>query len=1116
MMEVGSRRPTPVRSPASLFPGGSSGEPVPEGRRRLAAIMFTDMVGFSALTQQDEPLALRLMEEQRKIVRPVIGRFAGKEVKTMGDGALVVFDSALDATECAVEFQRQLFERNRDVPGHRIEIRVGIHVGDVVHSENDVYGDAVNIAARVEPLAETGGICVTGQVREQVQNKIPYPMKVVEGAHLKNIETPVTVFRLELPWTPPSLSGLTPFTDRKEELEHLKRLVAAMRAGHGVTVAISGEAGVGKSRMADEFVSRAEKEGARVLRGRANQGIDSAPFSSWSEAVREFSREASNPLLYQACAECEPEMARLVPELRSRLGRAAEPVPGDESSESRFFEGIHRFLENLSRDAPAIVLIEDAQWLGSASLHLVDFLGRRIQDDRVLVVLVYREGHSAELGPLEGVVHGLSGERRLEQVRLHRFDAPTSVQFLLQMLRGRLPASGGDLAAPLFEKSGGNPLFLEAIVRALVSEGSLVWTDAGWAPKPGVTIRLPPGIQSIVRQRLSQLPPRTVEVLRQAAVLGSRFSFDALQRAMSIPSKELLPRLEEAIRARILEEHSAGPGRSSYGFTDLSVVETLYDEISLVRRTGYHANAARVLEALSTEGVPVAPGELAHHFLRANQKGKALEYTLLAAQEASRFYARDEALRLYTTANELLDSQPDEKRRAEILFHIGDELDFLGRHSEAYRSLRESAEIYEQLGLTLKAGAGHTDLARRISAHNEPVRAMEHLDKARRLLETGVPSPELARLYDTIGLIMFQEVRMPEAAENWLRAIDIAAKVGAPRVEAPARRMLATVVPPGENQKVWENLDSALVLAKKVESRPVISDVMMLQSIALLHIRGDGRGALRTAEDAIEYARKGHDVLYEMVLNGGIVTYIEWRLGDLSRAQQVALEHRAFVAGDPRRDRPTAIAVLAEVALARGEIERAEKLLWEGERLLAEGGDWTESAQTQIVLARCALARAKPLAALEHLRQAYALCRKAGPPAMDALFLLETLTLLVRAHLDAEEPLEAETCLRELTEFAATFGERLGEAFRSRAEGWMHAYRSELPEAIASLQASADLWKRLGWQYEWSQTMLSLAKVYQTSGDSKRAAAITDLAAEYLSKVEVPLVGRAPTSVLGV
>src|SRR5437764_8359009 len=131
-------------------------------KRKLAAIMFTDMVGYSALAQRDDKVALELLEEHRRLLREIFPRFHGVEIKTIGDAFLVEFGSALEAAQCAIEIQRTLAKRNHDVPSERqIEIRIGIHIGDVMHRESDVYGDGVNIASRIEQLAGAGGICVS-------------------------------------------------------------------------------------------------------------------------------------------------------------------------------------------------------------------------------------------------------------------------------------------------------------------------------------------------------------------------------------------------------------------------------------------------------------------------------------------------------------------------------------------------------------------------------------------------------------------------------------------------------------------------------------------------------------------------------------------------------------------------------------------------------------------------------------------------------------------------------------------------------------------------------------------------------------------------------------------
>jgi len=165
------------------------------GERRLAAIMFTDVVGYSRLTQTNEPLALELLEEHRSVLRPVFATHGGAEVKTIGDAFLVEFRSALDAVLCAVDLQKSLKKRNNAVPPlRRLEMRIGIHLGDVVHAQDDVYGDAVNIASRIEPIADPGGICVSQQVFDQIRNKTNLQFEKVGDVNLKNIEVPIGVY----------------------------------------------------------------------------------------------------------------------------------------------------------------------------------------------------------------------------------------------------------------------------------------------------------------------------------------------------------------------------------------------------------------------------------------------------------------------------------------------------------------------------------------------------------------------------------------------------------------------------------------------------------------------------------------------------------------------------------------------------------------------------------------------------------------------------------------------------------------------------------------------------------------------------------------------------------
>jgi adenylate cyclase len=187
----GSRAPLSDTSAAKLVAPG----------RRLAAVMFTDTVGYTASTQSNEGRSLDLLRQQTELLRPIVALHQGREIKSTGDGFLVEFDSALKAVQCAVNIQRRMNERNSEGGLSPIRIRIGVHLGDVVQNGSDILGDAVNIAARIEPLAEPGGVCVSGAVFEQVRTKVHDKFAKLPAKQLKGLQSPMDVYRVLLPWT---------------------------------------------------------------------------------------------------------------------------------------------------------------------------------------------------------------------------------------------------------------------------------------------------------------------------------------------------------------------------------------------------------------------------------------------------------------------------------------------------------------------------------------------------------------------------------------------------------------------------------------------------------------------------------------------------------------------------------------------------------------------------------------------------------------------------------------------------------------------------------------------------------------------------------------------------
>ena len=182
--------------------------------RRLAAIMYTDIAGYTAMAQADEPGSLRLLQEQEALVGPILALHRGRQVKAMGDGLLIEFPDALDAVECAVDLQRHVQERNARDAAQPLRLKVGIHLGDVQGVGTDILGDAVNVASRVVSLAEPGTVCISEPVFVQVRNKVPYPLEAMGPKSLKGVLEPLEVYRVVLPWAvnaAPSQRSTPPF-----------------------------------------------------------------------------------------------------------------------------------------------------------------------------------------------------------------------------------------------------------------------------------------------------------------------------------------------------------------------------------------------------------------------------------------------------------------------------------------------------------------------------------------------------------------------------------------------------------------------------------------------------------------------------------------------------------------------------------------------------------------------------------------------------------------------------------------------------------------------------------------------------------------------------------------
>ncbi len=708
--------------------------------RRLSAILIADMVGFSALSQRDESQALRLALAYQELLRTLLPSAHGREVKTMGDGILVEFDSALEATQCAIELQRELNTRHRDGRSPGLQVRVGIHVGDVIHREQDVFGDTVNIAARIEPLAEAAGVAISGAVFDQVSTKIPFRCTRLEHAFLKNIDTPLAVYAVDLPWHAPPAARLTPFTDRLAERAVLGEAVTEAARGHGSLVAIAGESGIGKTRLAEEAILQAERAGFRILRARGFENVLSGSYAHWAEIAGAVLRGAPDPLVYKLCDRCASEVVALLPELSDRVG-TPPPAPSLPAGEARlrFFGGVGRFLQNIAREGPVLLLFDDLQWADPGSVQLLGYLASRLTELPVLVVLTYRDTELDPEGPVRGLLLDLRLHGQLKEIPLGRFDVEKT-RALLDAALGTSQLSAG-LTEPVLDKTGGNPLFVEEVVRSLVEEGHLARTDSGWDRTPGLRVEIPSTVREVVHRRVARIGPEAENVLAVASVLGNEFDFATLQQVSEVPEQTLLPLVESALRTRLLHEREVAPGRSSFRLADEHVREVLYSSLSLTRRRQLHALAGETLERLLGAHATEHSAEIARHYLLGDRRSRSIEFFTRAGDRARELFSFDEASASYRQAAELVDLAAAEgedlgslRAWGPRIFEGQGDVEFdSGRYDAASASYRRSVDLTDP--------GDHSARARRLcfvvwtaQARNDYPAALRVLEEADREL----------------------------------------------------------------------------------------------------------------------------------------------------------------------------------------------------------------------------------------------------------------------------------------------------------------------------------------------------------------------------------------------
>jgi DNA-binding SARP family transcriptional activator len=500
---------------------------------------------------------------------------------------------------------------------------------------------------------------------------------------------------------PASETQRSPFVGRTAELGELLTGLDDALAGRGRLFLLSGEPGIGKSRLAEELVAQARDRGARILVGRCWEAGGAPAYWPWMQSLRSYVRETESAALRLQLGAGAGELAHILPELRELLPGLPEPLSVEsESARFRLFDATAEFLRNASSTQPLVLILDDLHAADAPSLLLLQFLARELGSARLLVLGTYRD-----LDPIPG--HDLTAmltevtrepvARRLALGGLSENDVADYVELTASEI------ASPELVAALHEETEGNPLFIGEMVRLLALEG----VDPKSA---GAAIVIPQSVRDVIARRLAHLSEECNRVLVLASVLGREFAVGTLARVGSVSEDELLETLDEAMAARVVSDVPAGPGRLR--FAHVLMRDTLYERLTTARRVRLHRTTVEALEALSGGEPGSHLAELAHHAIAGSDFDRGLLYARRAADRALALLAYEEAARLYETALEALDlSAPsDDRVRCELLLALGEARIRAGASPSAKQTFLDAAGLARRLGLThelARAAAGY-------------------------------------------------------------------------------------------------------------------------------------------------------------------------------------------------------------------------------------------------------------------------------------------------------------------------------------------------------------------------------------------------------------------------
>ena len=839
--------------PSRPFTKKSSSDVVPtEGERKHVTVLFSDLTGYTAMSEQLDPeevkdITTHIFDEISKIISKYEGfieKFAGDAVMALFGATITHEDDPVRAISAAREihnFVNSLSPKYKEMIEHPLSMHTGINTGLVVTGEvnlekgiHGVVGDAINVAARLSNLSKAGEIIVASDTYYQAQGYFDF--KKLEPAVIKGKSEPIRVFKVlsvkEQPVKVHRLDGLkAELIGRKVEMNQLADAVHSLKEGKGSAISICGAAGTGKSRLVGDLKDSLNLEEVQWLEGHAYPFSQNIPYYPLIDLL-------TKALLIEEGDPPEKIKEKVESGISALVGKRDDVVPyigslfsldypeienvSPEFWKAQLQKTVHTILSELAQHAPTVICLEDLHWADPSFLELIRML---LSDYRkpILFLCIYRPAISLFTSHQINAMVNPYQDIRLQDL------SPSESQVMVESLlkTKTIPA---DLQEFIHAKVEGNPFYIEEVINSLIESKTLVPDSGGWKTTRSIgELDISSTIHGVISGRLDRLEKETKRVLQEASVIGRAFLYEILKR-ITQTKEHIDTNLSGLERLDLVKTRTIQPDLE-YIFKHALTQEVVYNGLLKKERKKIHERIGLVMEQLFIDRLPEFYEALSFHFSQAKSLHKAVDYLVKSGEKSLSRYAVQESHKYYKKAYNLItDKQAKTEKERELLF------DLLNKWSLVYYYRGDFKE--------------HTDLLKRHENEADLVS-----DKEKR-----------GMFYGWLGFILQFRMELTDSYRYLQKALKLGEEAESQRVIGYACTWLAyTCAVMDKYEEGYSYWERAVSIAKTIESDTYLYFKSMGAIGHLNSFSGEKKQSFEIGNELLRYGEKYSNIRSQVV-----------------------------------------------------------------------------------------------------------------------------------------------------------------------------------------------------------------------------------------------------------